>query len=1820
MNINTANKAFQDLDPDLFSRLLTDRAAEELINKLHQSKVGNCLRVSTLPLPVMQKLALRLYENMQNTAHICFLIKDNQDKRSPWEVKSTQLVALRNAEDRSLLVFVPPGIHTSAEDSFDVSTFAELDFSKLSRTLCKVELDKLPINLRPQVERLIERVRFHGLRPTDDQVLKYLLTVLQNGATIDVAGRALYQLGLIPDLAVFDDNDGGTEYLDTRIKLNAQARHTFVEASETLLTRIYHLKLERGTFQARLYNFLKDYTPEDITHWGRVIATDEFSQQLTFDHWPFVKAQQECLLYVQDLKLPLRQDAEGSIKIFNPYTTKSLSVTWETEPDFKDVSTLDHFRLEIVNSAGSVMYESGRIGVKKGANRRMSYSMKTLSEVGLQEDLYFLRVRAYTADGILLNKEDREDSAIRRDPNNYESKRINETEEFLYLEDNNSTVDNPEMARNQMVASYLEARLSVIERLLNTKGRGEVSGRLKGLKPEKAAWISATTFAIRYSAQYSYCLSFSSILANAERRTLAFEDSLGRWSINLLEAGALSSRTTQRDASGVPSAFLASRQQLFATISAIEEKETDAVDNSSAPAAGMLISTIDLIPLASKIEEYIISYQNWLDLLLKELTQVPTMDTQAALLRKIQLALDIDVVQLTVLQGVDHKIETRLLAPTHPLRLWWHLQCQQVTDTWLDKALDTDNPKNIFIAPGDFLRLLTPRYIPQVLLDDNHQFYVDSGALTPFWQLYLPSDTRDSRSIGANLAKQLGLQQSWVPGDSISVYELTGKIKRYLIQHPYVSTLKLNVFNPGDARLIADTLIELQKERADLRYQIQLFHESGELDDIGSALEDLINPNRQVSEMQDEFTQASRNLLFPKLRFARNRLGDFKDHPELFSAHLSLLLNLFPAHVSLDLKIEKGRSSYIYGLIQEPVTTFTDNEGQLVWCHQVKPGRTKELSASSNATLQLAHLLDQYATLQADISSGDVHTLFRPTVQLILDLDAKSLLYQIHASSDWVLMVDSNLGLEYFDSTPDYEHPTFVIDFTPEYLAATGEHLILTTQAVDELINIIGPILERYGINEGDGQAMLFFHALRSLSGQLTLKLMADPNHADEAISLALTRLFLEQLGLLENRLVIPLDNHIDLFQNAPEASGLSMRRSDLLMVEADPDSRTLVFHLLEVKSRRHGINAGLEDDMESQLANAEKVLQAHFDPHKSLQDVKIKELMQLLDFYLKRACRYGSIKSEIAAQMLEFFTSLDSGYSLQFVRRGLIFDLSFDMLKQTVRATGTTFHTIGTEHISRLVQQGLRALNLASIHAVQPEDGLAILPAPDVALIGDTNLVRLRDAFTTTAFGARIVGCEPDATHDHDIGDQAGSASEKSLNPEMQEQGTPSHPAPLEQHTISEYESAETLSAKQQGTSERQESAIGPNSASTLEEAGPFIDVLIGDTRMTSQYGILGIGSGRIVGLDLNGVNTISLFGVQGAGKSYTIGNIVEMATQQFPGVNHLPHPLATVIFHYHESQNYVPEFVSMVKPNNRADEVSRLRAEFGAEPAALADVLMLTSSDKVATRKMDYPNVEVRPISFRSNELTARDWQFLMGVVDNSSLYITHMNKIMRDYRGNLTLDNIRNGVASSRLNDSQKSLAEMRLEFASEYIADTAPLLADHLKAGRLVIVDFRDELIQKDQALGLFVVMLSIFASVGTQNGQHMNKLIVWDEAHKYLTGGELTDQVVSVIRQMRHQGVSIVIASQDPVSLPSAVIELSSIIILHRFNSPNWLKHIQKSLVALNELTVAQLALLKPGEAYIWANKATEPIYSQKALKIRLRPRVTLHGGTTKTSD
>jgi hypothetical protein len=76
----------------------------------------------------------------------------------------------------------------------------------------------------------------------------------------------------------------------------------------------------------------------------------------------------------------------------------------------------------------------------------------------------------------------------------------------------------------------------------------------------------------------------------------------------------------------------------------------------------------------------------------------------------------------------------------------------------------------------------------------------------------------------------------------------TGSTSPYLQLHPYAEQLHINVFNPGDAGFIAESLRSLEVLRKELRgepalrYVVRLFAPREGVDLTGSALESLLDP------------------------------------------------------------------------------------------------------------------------------------------------------------------------------------------------------------------------------------------------------------------------------------------------------------------------------------------------------------------------------------------------------------------------------------------------------------------------------------------------------------------------------------------------------------------------------------------------------------------------------------------------------------------------------------------------------------------------------------------------------------------------------------------------------------------------------------------------------------------------------------------------------------------------------------------------------------------------------------------------------------------
>jgi len=554
----------------------------------------------------------------------------------------------------------------------------------------------------------------------------------------------------------------------------------------------------------------------------------------------------------------------------------------------------------------------------------------------------------------------------------------------------------------------------------------------------------------------------------------------------------------------------------------------------------------------------------------------------------------------------------------------------------------------------------------------------------------------------------------------------------------------------------------------------------------------------------------------------------------------------------------------------------------------------------------------------------------------------------------------------------------------------------------------------------------------------------------------------------------------------------------------------------------------------------------------------------------------------------------MEEGYALHFTRSGLVFDFDKPGTEPPEREVGVEFHRIGSDLIRTLVAQAApHTTSVVSTDGDSSEDSSGSIP-PGGAPPSVSPVPRLNNA-------AFLVG-----DREHVI------VSEIERPKELTAPASAAELIPMPINAKSEM--SPSVAREQRRASEPEHLQ-----SNRYEEVLPEVvsDVFLGTSKPSKQFGLIGEAAGRKIALDLNETHTISLFGVQGGGKSYTLGSIIEMSCVPIAGVNELPQPLATVIFHYSPTLDYRPEFTSMVGPNTSALEVKALRERYGAEPRGMEDVVILTPAAKVDERKREYPGIPVFPIAFSASELKASHWKFLMGAVGSQSMYIRQIGLVLKKLRGELTLDALRDGIEHSGLSDQLKDLAKLRLRFAEEYIDDTRRL-TDVLRPARLVIVDLRDELVEKDEALGLFVVLLQMFAET-TNNGRSFNKLVVFDEAHKYVDSPDLIGGLVEVVREMRHKGTSILVASQDPPSVPTSLIELSSQIILHKFNSPSWLKHIQKANSALEGLSAPKLAALGPGEAYVWSSKATDDAFTKGAVKIRCRPRVTQHGGGTKTA-
>ncbi len=1817
---------------------LADLLAPRLREVLGEAGPGHRLRVTTLPEAVMARLGQALSDERWVVRVL------NEHPTQAFEASAATIIRLRDHAEAPLLVFFPPGPRTASEDSLDIATFTELSLSSIAQNLADALLDRIPEPLRAAVRDVLKHLAEVRQVRHPDELVNYLLTVLKNGGTAEAAGAAVYVFGLVPDFELFTREAGMTL---NRVSRNQKACEKLADVNQPLQKRLRLLNLKPGTLQQELFRFFRVRHTEEPRTWGHFVACDAGVRQLAFDRWEFAEAEAdgELRLILDPLNLPKQQADQVSgadrMPVLNVTGRDPLKLVFRSVPSAAQTPAWKKWRVQILSlgdGAATVAWESNSFATPTGGRlTKVRRSIKVKELEALDEGTYFLRVDAYDSDGVLLT------TPRRIDPRDETSRAENESEPFLVV-------------RNELVIDEFDVRATFLPSLTAAWLRGAITaldGKTRETVPQRkeltGAWNQPAGSSVKGDVHFDletdgfhgFSVVVPGLLRKVEAEFLSNPRALGVYQMALDKARNPGDvqlvRREELDTDAMPliGRLLATREEVFRRIREAHLPPGAMPEERSARLG--VVEVVDLTEHAVAICEYARAFGE----VVNAAMGLDRTD-RAPLLRALAW---LDTIEIRWRAQSGDPGRGLLIAPTHPVRMLWHLghaaECAAAVEAWDKHSHDVPHWRRFIEQLRDSL---LPLNLPLALFDRRVRAYTETIPVTPFWGLYLPDRDDAGKHVDATMARERALSGMGVKSRSVTVSsvepdQIAARLFEYVVQHPYIEQLQLNVFNPGNGELVANVLRSVEALRrstqapSSLRYAVQLFASPGQLDSVGEAVESLLDPERHVAE-DDEFTLFSGNHLHPKLLVARNDVADFLADHARFPAHVSILVEQFTAQGRIGRLSNFRRGSFVGGLVQEPETVpleVTDGASKRVtgWSKGIRP---QARSSGGPMERLIADTLAATHRVQAAVAEGQsVDASVGPVIALQLDAEAQALLRQVHEVSDRVITIDRHLGVDFFDTPTAGEETGYLLDFAPEFLQEERQRVVLTTRNTKEIECLLSPTLLGYGVELRPGDEVMVLEGLRSLSGRLALRLEGSTSRAKEVVGLLFARWLMEELGALEDRIVIPLDAHRSWFQGPG-----SQRRADLLLV-GFPGSGIVRMDVVEVKLREDlsaAARGPLYRSMREQTDVTEQRLREMFDPDRFALPradlpMRAKELAGVLAFYIRRAVRYGLLGVPEGEGALAIAERLDDGYRLDVHRLGIVFERVGSGHHIDEDEPGFTVHRFGANKGRRLFLAAMgrfderTSLRGDTASATASEASTSITPLAEAP--GDEQLL---DALRSTlsVVPSRKLGAEHSnvTTSRADV----ASAPPEALAPATAEIPTSSHLAEgtteYQPDQVARASAPVTVAAAEpadvHGASLTDGAPVSPISqASSIptraSAASPGI--LIGATEHTPQYGILGRSGSQPVAIDLNGCNTISLFGVQGFGKSYTLGVIAEMASARNAGVNLLPSPLATVIFHFHKSDSYEPEYVTAVHPNRKSSEVERLLAEYGAAPRGLEDVVLLAPEAKVEKRRSEYPGVKVEPIKFSSSELGAESWKFLMGAVGNSSLYVRQIVDIMQSYGSELTLQDLEKEIAESDFSKSDLRFANIRLRLARRFVDDSVRL-RDLLKPGRTLIVDMRDEWMEKDQALGLFLVIMNTLAQA-EHNGVLFNKLMVFDEAHKYISESGLIGEVVAMIREMRHWATSVVIASQDPLSVPRAILELTSVLILHRMTSPQWLKHLRTAIVSLNDVPDAVVTGLRPGEALVWAQRSTDGRFSARPQKITIRPRFTQHGGGTKTA-
>lgn len=486
------------------------------------------------------------------------------------------------------------------------------------------------------------------------------------------------------------------------------------------------------------------------------------------------------------------------------------------------------------------------------------------------------------------------------------------------------------------------------------------------------------------------------------------------------------------------------------------------------------------------------------------------------------------------------------------------------------------------------------------------------------------------------------------------------EISHYLDTHPHCSVLNLLALKPGDGSTVvkaigkalvatADETSATETEHKYMPVAVRLdIHPSEEqLPVAGRYLARLTERRRKRAAAPSdedawclESIQLPGNRSVPRLRWARRLSGSLNE-----PAHLSIAFDIHQSGIQASESMDGKLPILAYGLVPHLVRKFRFENGQPKWRLSLPvdhDGLKLPDSVITNRLLSIQQLILRKTAANAGFPGGWPELRTSP---LVTDVE---LLAKLHDLSDWVITMDRNAGIEFYDSPRELESifDAYVIDAVPERDDLGCHQVITSTKKFEEVQGLLHHTLAALGLSGSARNCEVLLGHLKGLSGRLAMRLAAGARDADpttisaELVALALVRAkcFAAQAddknwNSLAQGFFVPLDDVRDLVPEKDESLDEetpeeSRRRADILYVGI-PKRGRLSFIFIEVKYRRYLSQARstqlFERIDEQTSANRDRWETAFFSQRSSVVERNLQgaRLGRVLRFYAEKARRH---------------------------------------------------------------------------------------------------------------------------------------------------------------------------------------------------------------------------------------------------------------------------------------------------------------------------------------------------------------------------------------------------------------------------------------------------------------------------------------------------------------------------------------------------------------------------------------------------------------------